>query len=97
MALVVAVVFCVFAVILRLAGSDKVDVLPFRGLELVPQLGAPADDFCNRVAKRHVADRGVCLSGCCAHESGEGEELDGDHFGRMEKLLCFAVDCEDKD
>lgn len=60
-ALVVAVVLCVAAVVFRLARPHKVDGLagPFgHRLQLVPEHGAPADDFGDGVAEGHVAQRG---------------------------------------
>ena len=55
MALVVAIVLAVFTVVLRLAGPDKVNGGPFGGLQLLPEFGAPADDFGDTVTEGHVS------------------------------------------
>jgi len=58
-ALVVAIVLCVAAVVLPAAGPDEIDLCPLGRLQLVPQLGSPADNLGDGVAKGHVAERGV--------------------------------------
>lgn len=84
-ALVVAVVLGVAAVVLRLAGADKVDGRPLGGLELVPELGAPADDLGDGVAEGHVPEPGGCLGGGARREGGE-EEGKAEHGDWMEGL-----------
>jgi hypothetical protein len=66
-------------------------------LVLLPELGAPANDFGDAVTKGHVADGGVGgLSGGCGQEGGEGEgegfevdHGDGDDF--LLRLLPCVV------
>jgi hypothetical protein len=81
-ALVIAVVFGVFAVVLCLTGAYEVDGGPFGGLKFLPEFGAPADDFSDAVAERHISDGGVCgLSRGCRYEGQEGEceNCEADH------------------
>jgi hypothetical protein len=78
-AFIVAVVFGVAAVVLRLAGADKVNGFPLGGLQLFPEQGAPADDFGDGVPKGHEAEGGVLGEGA----TGQGREkkvLEGDHL-----------------
>jgi hypothetical protein len=96
-ALVVTVVFGVAAVVFCFTGADEIDAGPFGGLQLLPEFGAPANDFGDAVAKGHVADGGVGgLGGGCGQEGGEGEgeglevdHDDGDDF--LLKLLPCVV------
>lgn len=82
MTLVVAVVLGVAAVVLCLSGADKVDGGPLGRLQLVPELGAPADDLGDGVAEGHVPQSGRV--GLRRDGSGEAEEREdgrrGYHF-----------------
>lgn len=81
-ALVVAVVLGVLAVVLRLARADPVDAGPLGALQLLPQLGAPADDLGDGVAKGHVAQRrGVLGLDSAGGREGLDEEGLGEHCG----------------
>jgi len=76
-AFVVAVVGRVATVVFGFAAADEVDGgrVEGRGLEALPEFGAPADYFGYGVAEGHVADWGVGgLGGCRREQAGEGEE-----------------------
>lgn len=86
-ALVVAVVLVVGAIVLGFAGADEIDALPFGGLELFPEEGAPANDFRDGVAEGHVPECGV-LGGGEGDKAREGEMFEGDHGELVVKRLC---------
>lgn len=68
MTFIVAIVLGVFAIVLGFPAADEVCAGVLGGLQLFPEFGAPADDFCDGIAEGHVPEGGICLGG------GEGEE-----------------------
>jgi len=94
-AFVVAVVGRVRAVVFGFAAADKVygGGVEGRGLEALPELGAPADYLGYGVAEGHVADWGVGdLGGCEREEGGEGEEGGEQHRGGCDAVeLCVDL------
>jgi len=110
-AFVVAVVGRVRAVVFGFAAADEVDGggVEGRGLEALPEFGAPTDYFCYGVAEGHVADCGVGgLGGCRREETSEGQEGGEQHRGGCDAvqvrvclrkavcMLCLHVGVGDK-
>ena len=81
MSLIILIILRIFTVILSFTRSDPVDGRPFGRLEFVPEFGAPADDFCDGIAKGHVPEGDGGVLGCGdSDQSGEGEVFEAHHF-----------------